>query len=120
MRRSNFSGVILFNTLRVRGGVSAHIRVNSGATSAQGAAETHPFTLRMSRSCSSDGPTRVQGLAARTIFAPASPGARGVRSAAPSPLLTALRVTERFPDVLPSACRGGGSVAASRGVGELL
>ena len=66
----------------------------------------------MSRSCSSDGPTRVQGLAERTIFAPASPGASGVRSAAPSPLLTALRVTDRFPDALPSACESGGSVAA--------
>ena len=109
MRRSNFSGVILFSTLCVRG----RRQCPPPREHRQGeATATHPFTLRMSRSCSSDGPTRVQGLAERTIFAPASPGASGVRSAAPSPLLTALRVTDRFPDALPSACESGGSVAA--------
>jgi len=93
MRRSNFSGVILLRTLAAAWKVCVSVSPDHPAWRPQ----THPLTLRMSRSCSSEGPARVHGLAARTISAPASPAGSGVRSTAPSlfepPLRTLPRLT---------------------------
>ena len=115
MRRSNFSGVILLSTLRGGGALRAQRLAQRNASrrlALHVAAAAYPFTLRRSRSKSSAGPARVQGLAARTISAPASPAGSGVRSTMPSPLDELLRRLPRLPPPPPPPpplpdCRGG-------------